>query len=88
MERTGELMRDTPLTARQKAVYWAEYALRHNGAPHLRSAAANMPWHQLLLLDVLAALILAVLVSVWLIKVTVSFLLKLLLGSRKKRKSD
>lgn len=45
------------------AVYWIEYVIRHKGAPHLRSVAADLPWYQYLLLDVaiaFVALILAI----------------------------
>ena len=42
------------MSALDNAVYWVEYVLRHNGAPHLRSAAVNLPWYQLLLLDVIS----------------------------------
>lgn len=39
------------------AVYWTEYVIRHKGAPHLRTAAVDMPWYEYLLLDVLAAVV-------------------------------
>ncbi|KAJ8894792.1 hypothetical protein PR048_000099 [Dryococelus australis] len=54
---------DHPL---DRAVFWIEYVLRHNGAPHLRSAAVGMPLYRYLLLDVLAVL-LVMLVAVLLV---------------------
>lgn len=38
------------------AVYWVEYVARHKGAPHMKTAAVDMPLYQYLLLDVLAFL--------------------------------
>ncbi|XP_068082901.1 UDP-glycosyltransferase UGT5-like [Anabrus simplex] len=37
-----------------RAIWWIEYVLRHNGARHLRSAALDLSWYQYLLLDVIA----------------------------------
>ena len=47
------------------AVYWTEYVIRHEGAPHLRTAAVHMPWRQYLLLDVIALLILAIVATLF-----------------------
>ncbi|ODM90250.1 2-hydroxyacylsphingosine 1-beta-galactosyltransferase [Orchesella cincta] len=38
----SKLVKDLPQTPLEKAVYWAEYVLRHKGAPHLRSAARDL----------------------------------------------
>ncbi|XP_067000260.2 UDP-glycosyltransferase UGT5 isoform X1 [Anabrus simplex] len=42
-----------------RAIWWIEYVIRHNGARHLRSAALDLAWYQYLLLDVIAVLGLA-----------------------------
>lgn len=42
------------MTPQESVVYWTEYVLRHNGAPHLQTAAAKLNWFQYLLLDVIA----------------------------------
>ncbi|XP_046980778.1 UDP-glycosyltransferase UGT5-like [Schistocerca americana] len=57
-EQRSRLFWDRPESPVETAVYWTEYVLRHRGAPHLRSAALHLSWHQYLLLDV-AALLLA-----------------------------
>ncbi|KAJ8976653.1 hypothetical protein NQ317_010368 [Molorchus minor] len=44
--------KDRPLSAMDTALYWIEYVIRHNGAPHLRSAGADLAWYQYHLLDV------------------------------------
>nr|CAD7458604.1 unnamed protein product [Timema tahoe] len=55
-ERISRLFKDQPETPLQKAIFWTEYVLRNNGAHHLRSSSADMPWYQYLLLDVIAVL--------------------------------
>ncbi|XP_059470209.1 UDP-glycosyltransferase UGT5-like [Neocloeon triangulifer] len=49
---------DQPQTPLERAVFWTEYVLRHNGAPHLRSAALDLTWYQLGLIDVYAFILL------------------------------
>nr|CAD7203160.1 unnamed protein product [Timema douglasi] len=46
--------RDQPQTPMERAVFWTEYVLRHNGAAHMRSSALDLNWFQYFLLDVLA----------------------------------
>jgi len=59
-QRLSRIYRDQPLTPLEQAVYWTEYVIRHNGAPHLRSAVMDLAWYQYFLLDVIAVLALAV----------------------------
>lgn len=49
----SRVFRDRPVSPMETAVYWTEYVIRHKGAPHLRTAAAEMPWYQYYLIDVL-----------------------------------
>ncbi|XP_066998493.2 UDP-glycosyltransferase UGT5 [Anabrus simplex] len=56
----SQLFRDRPHSAMETAIFWTEYIIRHGGAPHLRSAAVDMPLYQYLLLDVLLVLLLGV----------------------------
>nr|CAD7426908.1 unnamed protein product [Timema monikensis] len=42
-KKTSFQFRDRPQTALETAVYWVEYVIRHRGAPHLRSAGADLP---------------------------------------------
>ncbi|CAB0016301.1 unnamed protein product [Nesidiocoris tenuis] len=44
-KRVSKAYRDRPMTPLQTAVYWVEYVLRHDGAPHMRSLARHMPWY-------------------------------------------
>ena len=51
---------DKPL---DRAIYWIEYVLRHEGAVHLRSAARDLNFIQYFSLDVIATLLLASIVG-------------------------
>lgn len=42
-------------------LYWIEYVVRHNGAPHLRTAARSLMWYQYFLIDVIAVVFVALL---------------------------
>jgi hypothetical protein len=43
----SERFKDRPMTPQQSIVYWTEYAHRHQGAKHLRSAGDELNWVQL-----------------------------------------
>ncbi|XP_067011403.2 UDP-glycosyltransferase UGT5 [Anabrus simplex] len=69
MKRISAQFRDNPEPPLERAVYWTEYVLRHQGAEHLRAASLDMPLYQYLLLDVVAVLlgsVVVVLVVIWL----------------------
>ncbi|XP_049764765.1 UDP-glucosyltransferase 2-like [Schistocerca cancellata] len=54
MAQYSRLFREHREQSVETAVWWLEYVVRHKGAPHLRSAALDLHWWQLLLLDVIA----------------------------------
>lgn len=54
--RRSKILQDNPMPPLEKAIFWIEYVLRHNGAHHLKTAGLNLHWYQLLLLDVVAFL--------------------------------
>jgi glucuronosyltransferase len=62
MRKYSAVSKDTPDKPLDKAVWWTEYVLRHNGARHLRSGVMDLTWYQYLLLDVIAFLLLVILV--------------------------
>ena len=64
MKKISALSKDEPENSLNRAVWWAEYVIRHNGAKHLRSAAIDLAWYQYLLLDVGAFLFLLLAVTV------------------------
>ncbi|CAL4058800.1 unnamed protein product, partial [Meganyctiphanes norvegica] len=60
------LMNDLPVSSKDTAAYWVEYIIRHNGAPHLRCPARQMPWYRLYNIDVWAMLLLIAVTSTFL----------------------
>lgn len=50
-------MRDQPQSPLERAIWWTEYVLRHGGAKHLRSPAANISWPEYLQLDLVLMLV-------------------------------
>ncbi|XP_065348445.1 UDP-glycosyltransferase UGT5-like [Cloeon dipterum] len=63
-QKRSKIFHDQPEKPLDRAVYWVEYVLRHNGAHHLRSAALDLNCFQLALLDVYAFLLIIVAVFV------------------------
>jgi glucuronosyltransferase len=63
MKKISALSKDEPEISLNRAVWWAEYVMRHNGAKHLRSAAVDLAWYQYLLLDVVAFLLILLAVT-------------------------
>ncbi|XP_045762945.1 uncharacterized protein LOC123865767 [Maniola jurtina] len=48
-----QLMRDQPEKPLERAVWWAEYVIRHGGAKQLRAATANMSYAQYFEVDLI-----------------------------------
>lgn len=44
-----------------KAVYWIEYVIRHNGAHHLKTAGNQLNWIQFLSIDVMLVILITIL---------------------------
>jgi len=65
MKKLSAISKDEPQSALNRAVWWTEYVIRHNGAKHLRSAALDLAWYQYVLLDVGAFLFLLVAITVF-----------------------
>ena len=83
--------RDRPMSPLDTAVYWTEYVVRHKGAPHLKTAAVHMPWHQYLLLDVTAFILLVFAVALTIVYYFTKFISqvvsKLIRGGKVAKKS-
>ncbi|XP_059056328.1 UDP-glycosyltransferase UGT5-like [Achroia grisella] len=73
------LMSDRPESSLERAVWWTEHVLRHGGARHLRSPAANMSWTEYLELELVAyilSFIMAfIILTIYIIKYTVKLIL-------------
>ncbi|XP_055919866.1 UDP-glycosyltransferase UGT5-like [Eupeodes corollae] len=81
----ARLYRDRPMTAKQTAVYWVEYVLRHRGAPHMQSPAVHLNHFQLLSLDVIGFLLAIVFVIFKVTKMAYLLLKRLLCRNKVKK---
>ncbi|XP_050298924.1 UDP-glycosyltransferase UGT5-like [Anthonomus grandis grandis] len=59
VKKRSKIYHDRPMKPREALVYWVEYVIRHNGAPHLRVAGRNLVWYKYFMVDVFAALLVA-----------------------------
>ncbi|KPJ20475.1 Ecdysteroid UDP-glucosyltransferase [Papilio machaon] len=74
--RLRNLMQDQPQKPLERTIWWLEYILRHGGAKHLRSPAANISWSEYLELELVffiliflfTSLILIVLVTMYIFR--------------------
>nr|XP_027209481.1 UDP-glucuronosyltransferase 1-8-like [Penaeus vannamei] len=80
---TASALHDRLHTPLDLAVFWTEYVVRQEGAPRLRSPAAALSWVEFLMLDVLAALHLALVLAFVVLKRLARFISRLLCGSEK-----
>lgn len=65
MKKLSQLFVDRPQTAMDKATYWVEYVIKHGNI--LQSPAIHLPWWQKSLLDIYGALLLAIIITLYLI---------------------
>ena len=72
------------MTPMEKAVYWAEYVIRHKGASHMRSAALDLAWYQYFLLDVIAVLVLGLGVVLFIVFLIIRAIFKFFCGVSKR----
>lgn len=88
-KQLSERYRDRPMSPLDTAIYWIEYVIRHKGAPHLRTAAVDMPLYQYLLLDVIAFLLIVVVSILAILYYVSKFVFKLFMNrsSKKSKKS-
>jgi len=57
-----------------KAVYWIEYVIRHNGAHHLKTAGNQLNWIQFLSIDVM----LVILITIYLFLIITFYIMKIM----------
>lgn len=48
--------KDQPMTPQETTVYWVEYIARHQGAPHIKTAARELSFIEYHMIDVFAAM--------------------------------
>ncbi|XP_049808773.1 UDP-glycosyltransferase UGT5-like [Schistocerca nitens] len=73
MKRLSAVFREHQERSLDNAVWWIEYVIRHKGAPHMRSAALDLTWWQLLLLDVIGFVVAVASVVVYLLYKTACY---------------
>ncbi|CAG9767024.1 unnamed protein product [Ceutorhynchus assimilis] len=56
-KEVSKLFKDRPMSAKETAIYWIEYVLRHKGAPKLQSFAKQLAWYQYYLLDLITIIV-------------------------------
>ncbi|KAK5640399.1 hypothetical protein RI129_011210 [Pyrocoelia pectoralis] len=78
LKELTKLANDQPMTGLERAVWWIEYVLRHEGEIHLRSPTIDIPFYQHYFLDVIALLLVVFLgllkVSLTILKLTLKFI--------------
>lgn len=78
--------KDRPMTPQQAVVYWTEYAVRHNGAPHLRAAGVDLNYFQLRSYDVYAVMLLIFIVILYIDYKILKWILRKCFGKSEKFK--
>jgi glucuronosyltransferase len=75
-----EIVNDEPMKPIEKAVWWVEYVIRHNGTKHLRYSAKNVPFYKRQMLDFIGISIISSLVALKLL----SYVLRKVFSSKRK----
>ncbi|XP_015172482.1 PREDICTED: UDP-glucuronosyltransferase 2A3 [Polistes dominula] len=76
VKKLSKAFRDRPSSPLETAVWWIEYVGRGNGLAYIRSDAAEQPWYQRHLLDVILFLILLFLLIFYVIYRLIKFFIK------------
>ncbi|XP_068211135.1 UDP-glycosyltransferase UGT5-like isoform X2 [Palaemon carinicauda] len=66
VQMQSSIMKDQPMSPQETVVFWTEYVIRHNGAKHLRSPIADLPWYIIYNMDVWSMVVLIMLLVLWL----------------------
>nr|WEU75325.1 uridine diphosphate-glycosyltransferases 33AP1 [Glyphodes pyloalis] len=88
VEKLRVIMNDQPQTPLERAVWWTEYVIRHKGAKHLRSPAANMSLTEYYELKLVGYLILGLVLILSLVIYLVYILYSFIFGNSKKLKKN
>ncbi|XP_058879068.1 UDP-glucuronosyltransferase 2A1-like isoform X1 [Acipenser ruthenus] len=71
--RLSRIHHDQPMKPLDRAVFWIEFVMRHEGAKHLRPEAHNLTWYQYHCLDVIGLLLAFVIALMFIIVKSCSF---------------
>ncbi|CAG5115488.1 unnamed protein product [Candidula unifasciata] len=86
MRKASELYRELYKVPKHEAAYWLDHVIKYGGE-YMRSPGQQMPWYQLLVLDVIAFLFLVIVVIVLAFYVLIRICYRLYKGSPQKIKS-
>ncbi|CAG7820972.1 unnamed protein product, partial [Allacma fusca] len=82
----SNMYRDQTETPLERAVFWAEYVMRHKGALQLRSASRKLNFFQYHSLDVIGFLLFIAILLLWVVKkLVIKVWKRLILGKSKPR---
>ncbi|XP_055846300.1 uncharacterized protein LOC129912178 [Episyrphus balteatus] len=82
IKRFSILTKDRPMTAKQNAVFWLEYVIRHKGAYHMQSPAVHLNTLQIYSLDIIGFILLVLFIVYKLITVPAKFVLRKVFGKK------
>ena len=86
-KKLSAIYKDPPDKPLDRAIYWIEYVLRHEGAVHLRSAARDLNFIQYFSFDVIATLLLTFIFGLVVNFLALTALLRKFLDSKKNRRA-
>lgn len=89
VKKLSNLNRDRPEHPLDKAAFWIEYVLRHDGAKHMQSPAVHLNILQYYMVDVISFVFVALYVVIMLVKLILKALVRMFYGSgHRKSKKD
>lgn len=83
VKKLSDLYRDRPMNAKETAIYWVEYLIKHKGAPHLRYSGADLNFLQYNSLDIITFITFSIVAVLTISIKIVYFLVSLLLRNKK-----
>ena len=79
MKKVRQALRDQKETPLERSLWYIEYAARTKGAPNLQSPGLRLRWYELYMLDILAVVMLAGGLLLWLVSRMVASFARLLI---------
>lgn len=86
--KVSAALKDQPQSPTERAVFWTEYVIRHNGAPQLKSPAVELSWINYLMLDVLLCIQIGLYVLYKLTRFMLKVILNILFSNNDKKKVE
>lgn len=87
MQKLSRIFKDRLVSPLDEALYWSEYVIKHKGAPHMRTTAADMPLYKYLLLDLILFVIGVFLGIIYLMRYLLRIIISMLCNKKKKNKT-